>query len=200
MQTLFRKCFLVVTLFVFVACSENGNNEVNAQTMTKMYITIAGQTQSITLANNAATQELVERLQNGAVTVTLNASGGFEIWGPLGFSLPTNNQQMMAQPGDVVLYNGSNICLFYGSNSWSYTRLGKIDGLSESQLRTFLKAGESNITVTLSLTSDATGISNISNESRNTAGTESRSYTLNGTPASAGHKGIVIKDGKKFTK
>ena len=156
MQTLFRKCFLVVTLFVFVACSENGNNEVNAQTMTKMYITIAGQTQSITLANNAATQELVERLQN--------------------------------------------ICLFYGSNSWSYTRLGKIDGLSEGQLRTFLKAGESNITVTLSLTSDATGISNISNESRNTAGTESRSYTLNGTPASAGHKGIVIKDGKKFTK
>ena len=94
MQTLFRKCFLVVTLFVFVACSENGNNEVNAQTMTKMYITIAGQTQSITLANNAATQELVERLQNGAVTVTLNSSGGFEIWGPLGFSLPTSNQQM----------------------------------------------------------------------------------------------------------
>ena len=173
MQTLFRKCFLVVTLFVFVACSENGNNEVNAQTMTKLYITIAGQTQSITLANNA---------------------------GPLGFSLPTSNQQMTAQPGDVVLYNGSNICLFYGSNSWSYTRLGKIDGLSEGQLRTFLKAGESNITVTLSLTSDATGISNISNESRNTAGTESRSYTLNGTPASAGHKGIVIKDGKKFTK
>jgi hypothetical protein len=86
------------------------------------------------------------------------------------------------------------------TDSWSYTRLGKIDGLSESQLRTFLKAGESNITVTLSLTSDATGISNISNESRNTAGTESRSYTLNGTPASAGHKGIVIKDGKKFTK
>ena len=105
---------------------------------------------------------------------------------------------MTAQPGDVVLYNGSNICLFYGSNSWSYTRLGKIDGLSESQLRTFLKAGESNITVTLSLTSDATGISNIINKHPNTAGTEFRSYTLNGAPASAGHKGIVIKDGKKL--
>ena len=76
----------------------------------------------------------------------------------------------------------------------------KIDGLSESQLRTFLKAGESNITVTLSLTSDVTGISNISNENRNTAGTDSRAYTLNGTPASAGYKGIVIKDGKKITK
>ena len=187
----------------FVCCSSDGGMQaetLQTENDMTMYITIAGQTQSITLANNAATQELVERLQNGAVTVTLNSSGGFEIWGPLGFSLPTSNQQMTAQPGDVVLYNGSNICLFYGSNSWSYTRLGKIDGLSESQLRTFLKAGESNITVTLSLTSDATGISHISNESRNTAGTDSRAYTLNGTPASAGHKGIVIKDGKKITK
>ena len=83
--------------------------------------------------------------------MTLNSSGGFEIWGALGFSLPTNNEQINAQPGDVILYNGSNICIFYGSNSWSYTRLGKIDGLSESELRTFLKAGESNISVTLSL-------------------------------------------------
>ena len=167
--------------------------------MNQMYITIDGQTQNVTLVDNAATQELVAALQNNSITVTLN-DNNFEIWGPLGFSLPTSNQQMTAQPGDVVLYNGSYICLFYGSNSWSYTRLGKIDGLSEGQLRTFLKAGESNITVTLSLTSDATGISNISNESRNTAGTELRSYTLNGAPASAGHKGIVIKDGKKFTK
>ena len=198
-----RKYLLTIMTIFFVCCSSDGG--MQAETLQTgndmtMYITIAGQTQSITLANNAATQELVERLQNGAVTVTLNSSGGFALWGPLGFSLPTSNQQMTAQPGDVVLYNGSNICLFYGSNSWSYTRLGKIDGLTESQLRTFLKAGESHITVTLALTSDATGISHISNESRNTAGTDSRAYTLNGTPASAGHKGIVIKDGKKITK
>ncbi len=122
---------------------------------TTMYITIAGQTQSVTLANNSASRELVTRLHNGAVKVTLNSSGGFEIWGPLGFSLPTSNQQMTAQPGEIVLYNGSNICLFFGENSWNYTRLGKIDGLSEKELRAFLKAGESNITVTLSLTSAA---------------------------------------------
>ena len=155
-----RKYLLTIMTIFFVCCSSDGGMQaetLQTENDMTMYITIAGQTQSITLANNAATQELVERLQNGTVTVTLNSSGGFEIWGPLGFSLPTSNQQMTAQPGDVVLYNGSNICLFYGSNSWSYTRLGKIDGLSESQLRTFLKAGESNITVTLSLTSDATG-------------------------------------------
>lgn len=186
-----KQIFMILAVMLFTTTT------IMAQ---KLYITIGDVTKTATLVDNSATQELVTKLQSSPITVTLNSSGGFEIWGPLGFSLSTSNQQITAQPGDVVLYNGSNICLFYGSNSWSYTRLGKIDGLSESQLRTFLKAGESNITVTLSLTSDATGISNISNESRNTAGTDSRAYTLNGTPASASHKGIVIKDGKKITK
>ena len=117
----------------------------------KLYITIDGVTQSATLVDNAATQELMTRLRVAPITVTLNSSGGFEIWGALGFALPTSNEQVDAQPGDMVLYNGSNICLFYGSNSWSYTRLGHIDDLNTSELRTFLKAGESNIGVTLSL-------------------------------------------------
>ena len=133
------------------------NYEETQHEASKMYITIDGVSQSVTLEDNTATEALVSKLQDGPVTVTLNSSGGFEIWGPLGFSLPTSNQQITAQPGDVILYNGSNICLFYGSNSWSYTRLGHIDDLSESELRTFLKAGESNIIVTLSLSIETTG-------------------------------------------
>ena len=145
-----KQIMMLLAAMLLTACSKN--SEVKAQTMTqKMYITIDGQTQPVTLVYNAATQELVSKLQQGAVNVTLNSSGGFEIWGALGFSLPTSNEQINAQPGDVILYNGSNICIFYGTNSWSYTRLGKIDGLTESELRTFLKAGESNISVTLSL-------------------------------------------------
>ena len=107
-----KKYMLTLLTMLFVACSSDGGTQaetLQTENDMKMYITIAGQTQSVVLANNAATQELVTRLHNGAVTVTLNSSGGFEIWGPLGFSLPTSNQQMMAQPGDVVLYNGSNI-------------------------------------------------------------------------------------------
>ena len=117
----------------------------------KLHITIGGVTKTATLVNNAATKELVARLRQAPVTVTLNSSGGFEIWGALGFSLTTSNEQVNTQPGDIVLYNGSNICMFYGTNSWSYTRLGHIDGLSDSELRTFLHAGESNISVTLSM-------------------------------------------------
>lgn len=162
------------------------------QTINKMYITIDGKTKSVTLAGNNAAKSLVEKLQQGPVTVTLNSSGGFEIWGALGFSLPTSNQQITAQPGDVILYNGSNICIFYGSNSWSYTRLGKIDGLTGNELSTFLKAGQSNISVTLSLTSDVTAVNEISNGTDNT-----EYYSLNGQKIDNPSNGIYIRNSKK---
>ena len=190
-----KQIFMILAALLIISCS---SDEIQAQTTnyetttTKMYITIGGRTEAVTLVNNSATQALVAKLQEASVTVTLNSSGGFEIWGALGFSLPTSNEHIDAQPGDVILYNGSNICMFYGTNSWSYTRLGKIDGLSESELRTFLKAGESNISVTLSL-SNTTGISQVKAD-----GSKSRAYTLSGTLAQAGHKGIIIKNGKKI--
>ena len=157
--------------------------------MKEMYITIGGQTKSVTLVDNDATRELVAALQNAPITVTLN-DNNFEIWGSLGRTLTTKNEQMTAQPGDVVLYNGSNICLFYGSSSWSYTRLGHIDGLSESELRTFLKA---NISVTLSLTSGTTAIKSV-NGNRMEDGAY---YTLNGVKVENPSKGVYIKNGRK---
>ena len=188
-----KQIFMVLAALLVMSCSRD---EIQAQTTnyetmtTKMYITIDGRTEAVTLTNNSATQALVAKLQEASVTVTLNSSGGFEIWGALGFSLPTSNEQINAQPGDIVLYNGSNICMLYGTNSWNYTLLGKIDGLSEGELRTFLKAGESNISVTLSL-SNTTGISQVKAD-----GSKSRAYTLSGTLAQVGHKGIIIKNGK----
>lgn len=188
-----KQIFMILAALLVMSCSRD---EIQAQTTnnetmtTKMYITIDGRTEAVTLTNNSTTQALVAKLQEASVTVTLNSSGGFEIWGALGFSLPTSNEQINAQPGDIVLYNGSNICMFYGTNSWNYTLLGKIDGLSESELRTFLKAGESNISVTLSL-SNTTGISQVKAD-----GSKSRAYTLSGTLAQVGHKGIIIKNGK----
>ena len=161
-------------------------------TMDKMYITIGGQTQSVTLVDNDATRELVAALQSAPITVTLN-DNNFEIWGSLGKSLTTKNEQMTALPGDIVLYNGSNICIFYESNSWSYTRLGHIDGLSESELRTFLKAGQNNISVTLSL-AETTDINTVKSDKLK----DKSCYTLQGTLAQAGHKGIIIQNGKKI--
>jgi len=188
---------MILAALLVISCS---SDEIQAQTTnyetmtTKMYITIDGRTEAVTLTNNSATQALVAKLQEASVTVTLNSSGGFEIWGALGFSLPTSNEQINAQPGDIVLYNGSNICMFYGTNSWNYTLLGKIDGLSESELRTFLKAGQNNISVTLSL-AEITGIKGLSPNPSPVR--EGRIYSLNGVKIENPSKGIYIKNGKK---
>ena len=188
-----KQILLFLAAMLFSCCSSD--NEMKAENMEqKMYITIDGQTQSVTLVDNSATRALVEKLRQAPISVTLNSSGGFEIWGALGFSLPTSNQQMTAQPGDVILYSGSNICLFYGSNSWSYTRLGKIDGLTESELRSFLKAGESNISVTLSL-ANTTAIKDLTSTPSSTS--EDRIYSLNGQRVTNPSHGIYIKNGKK---
>ena len=187
-----KQIVMILAAMLVMSCSSDETYaQTNYETMTtKMYITICGRTEAITLVNNSATQALVAKLQEAPVTVTLN-DNNFEIWGALGFSLPTSNEQVNAQAGDVVLYSGNNICIFYDSNSWSYTRLGRIDGLTTSELRTFLKAGANSISVTLSL-NNTTGISQVRSDN-----TTSRAYTLQGTLAHAGHKGIVIKNGKK---
>ena len=188
-----HKYLLFLAAMLFCCCSADNEAKAETPTMNKIYITIDGQTQSATLVDNDATRELVAALQNAPITVTLN-DNDFEIWGSLGKSLTTKNEQMTAQPGDVVLYSGQYICIFYGSNPYSYTRLGHIDGLSESELRTFLKAGQNNISVTLSLALSTVikGLSPNPSPVR-----EGRIYSLNGVKIENPSKGIYIKNGKK---
>ena len=118
----------------------------------------------------------------------------FEIWGSLGRNLSTEDEQVNAQPGDVVLYSGQYICIFYGSNPYNYTRLGRIEGLSESELRTFLKAGESNIRATLSQTSGSTDIQKINNRKKQ----EESFYSMNGVKVKNPSQGLFIKNNKKI--
>ena len=186
---------IIILLAAILLCSCSADNETKAQTtMNKIYVTIDEQTQSMTLADTQAAQELVARLQNGPLTVSLNTNDDFEIWGPLGFSLTTSNRQMTAQAGDVVLYSGSNICLFADANSWSYTPLGHFDSITGNDLRTFLKIGESNISVTLSLT-NTTAIRSVSTDA--TTARKDDIYSLNGQKVESPTKGMYIKNGKK---
>ena len=96
----------------------------------KMTVQVDESTFTATLEGNAAVDALVEMMEHGPVTIQMRDYGGFEKVGALGTSLPTNNSQTTTQAGDIVLYQGNQIVLFYGSNSWSYTRLGKIDDLT----------------------------------------------------------------------
>ena len=114
-------------------------------------ISVSGKTLPVNIENNDATKALVAALLENAITYEASDYGGFEKVGPLGRSLPASDTQITTQAGDVILYSGNQIVLFYGSNTWSYTRLGKIQYDSLDELKSFLKAGEGNISVTLSL-------------------------------------------------
>ena len=113
----------------------------------QMNVQVGGSTFTATLEENEAVDALVEMMEQGPVTIQMSDYSGFEKVGPLGTSLPTSNQQTTTQAGDIVLYQGNQIVIFYGSNSWSYTRLGHIDDLTgwEEAL------GSGDVTVTFSL-------------------------------------------------
>ena len=147
-----RLFLLLLTLFC-CSCSDDGQavaeTPSNAGDM-KINITINGKTMPVVLVDNSATKRLVELLKEGPITYEAEDYGGFEKVGALEFSLPTSNTQITTEAGDVILYNGNHIVLFYGSNSWSYTRLGRIQYSSLQELKAFLHAGEGDITVKLS--------------------------------------------------
>ena len=103
----------------------------------------------VKLEDNEATKSLVERLRNGDITVNANEYGGFEKVGNLGFSLPRNDTNINTSAGDIVLYQGNQISLFYNSSSWSYTKLGKVQNVSAKELKNILGSG--NVTLVLSL-------------------------------------------------
>ena len=126
----------------------NGNNDTSMPTEIK--ITVSGKSLPVKIEDNAATKALVAALRESSITYEADDYGGFEKVGALGRSLPTSNTQS-TQPGDVILYSGNQIVLFYGTNSWSYTRIGKMEYGTLDELKTFLKAGQGKISVTLSL-------------------------------------------------
>ena len=114
-------------------------------------ISVGEKTIPMAIEDNNATMELVKVLRKAPVSYEANDYGGFEKVGNLGFSLPASDTQITTGPGDVILYSGNQIVMFYGTNSWSYTRIGKMEYGTLDELKAFLKAGQGMITVTLSL-------------------------------------------------
>ena len=103
----------------------------------------------VKLEDNEATKSLVERLKNGDISVNANEYGGFEKVGSLGFNLPRNDKSITTSAGDIVLYQGNQISLFYNSNSWSYTKLGRVQNVSGAELKNILGSGD--VTLILSI-------------------------------------------------
>ena len=111
--------------------TEDSETEVEREDIImKMNVQIGDTSFIATLEDNVATSELIEMMREAPVTINMSDYSGFEKVGPLGRSLTTDNHQTTTSAGDIVLYSGNQIVMFYGSNSWSYTRIGKIDDLT----------------------------------------------------------------------
>ena len=108
---------------------------------------IAGTPVTVAWEDNDAVAALKEYCRDQILTIPLSMYGGFEQVGSIGTTLPQNDVQTTTQSGDIVLYSGNQIVVFYGSNSWAYTRLGHITDKSQDELNALLSNGDVSITL-----------------------------------------------------
>ncbi len=106
-------------------------------------------TLAATLADNSSAMAFYELLEKGPVTIKMTDYGNFEKVGPLGTTLPRNDTQITTTAGDIILYQGNQITIYYDTNNWNFTRLGKVDGVAQAELKKIL--GKGNVTAVFSV-------------------------------------------------
>ena len=124
------------------------NNEEKEETM-QIYIKVNNRILTALLEDNSSAIALVEKLKQDDITINMSDYGNFEKVGELGFSLPRNDMQITTKAGDLILYQGNSITIYYDTNSWNFTKLGRIIDLTQAELKEIL--GKEDITVTFSL-------------------------------------------------
>ena len=104
--------------------------------------------------DNSSAQAFVELLKGGDITVDMHDYGRFEKVGPLGTSLPTNDETITTEPGDLILYQGDQITIYYDVNTWSFTRLGRVQDTTPEALREALGAGDPTVVFSIKKTDE----------------------------------------------
>ena len=130
------------------ASPENGSDEMPEQegskeevaAMDELCLSVGDKRLSVEWEDNESVDALKDLVGYG-MNINMSMYGGFEQVGSIGTSLPRNDSQMTTSPGDIVLYSGNQIVIFYGSNSWAYTRLGRITDKTEQELAEMLGNG-----------------------------------------------------------
>ena len=138
-------CALMLCLAGLAASAENTTVQEGDNDMQMMI----GETPVTVAWEDNASVEALKMLAGEGLTVEMSMYGGFEQVGSIGQSLPRDDQQTTTASGDIVLYSGNQMVVFYGSNSWAYTRLGHITDQTPEQMKALL--GNGDVTITLSM-------------------------------------------------
>lgn len=128
-----------------------------------IYAHVGDETLIIKPEDNSSAEAFIELLKRGDIAVAMHDYGGFEKVGPLGASIPTNDERITTEPGDLILYQGNQITIYYDTNTWSFTRLGKVQGMTAEQIREVLGDGDPTVVFSLNKTpadSSAVGVFN----------------------------------------
>ena len=112
------------------------------QEVTEMRMLIDGKEVSVEWKDNESVDALRKLAASGGLEVNMSMYGGFEQVGSIGHSIPRNDKQTTTSAGDIVLYSGNQVVVFYGSNSWAYTRLGRITDKTSDELAGMLDSGD----------------------------------------------------------
>ena len=146
---MFKKLLMIfLAIVILSACSkEEVSREKENMEAKRMLLTIGEYQLAINTEDNAAVKDLSDLLKDGEIRIDMADYGGFEKVGYLGHELPSQDEEITTSPGDIVLYQGNQIVIFYDSNTWSYTPLGHIENLE--MLKKALGSG--NIEIILSL-------------------------------------------------
>jgi hypothetical protein len=122
--------------------------ETEAEDTEKMLqMKINGNVVNVLWEENESVDALMDLCKDSPLEIQMSMYGGFEQVGPLGRNLPRNDSQTTTSAGDIVLYSGDQIVVFYGSNSWSYTRLGHITDQDNEGIAELLGNGDVTITI-----------------------------------------------------
>lgn len=136
-----------VVEYSIVQESKVTTEEVETENMLKLFIN--NEEIQVNWEENESVEALKNIASNNPVIIDMSMYGGFEQVGSIGQSLPKNDKQMTTSAGDIVLYSGNQMVVFYGSNSWAYTKLGHISGMTEKELEKVLASGDVTITVSV---------------------------------------------------
>ncbi len=123
--------------------------ETTMETKNQIILTVNGHELTATLTENSSAEALKELIANGPVTISMRDYGSMEKVGDLGTSLPTNDEQITTEAGDLILYMGSAFVIYYAPNSWNFTQLGKIDDITASELKEILGSGSVQVILSL---------------------------------------------------
>ena len=129
--------------------TENVQGKEPEQEAETMVLAINGETVSVEWEDNESVEALMDLISTEPLSIQMSMYGDFEQVGSIGTSLPRNNVQTTTEAGDIVLYSGNQIVVFYGSNSWAYTRLGKVTDKSKAEMTELL--GKGDVTITISM-------------------------------------------------